>query len=125
MLPFEEFRLVVTVYVTHANEDPYTFEYLVDYTQARLTGEQKQRYVEAVYSADGNNLNLGSHIVFDPSLEIANSLNYKVNLDSSFNGVNASTLKPEFGKTVFAVLKQLVISLPLRKIVKNEKFYLI
>jgi len=101
--------------MTHANEDPYIFEYLVDLSQAKVTAEQPLKFVEAIYSADGNTITLGSQIIFDPSLELANSLNYKIQLDDSTTEGMNSSIKAEFGKTVFAVLKQLVVALPLRR----------
>jgi len=119
MLPFNEFRLAVTVHMTHCNEDPYIYEFLVDLSSIKVTPEQKTKYAEAHFPPEGNGVTLGTQIVYDANTELTQNANYKVNLDSSFQSTASSaSTKPDFGKNVFLILKQLSISLPLRRIVR-------
>lgn len=119
MLPFNEFRLAITVHLTHSSEDPYTYEFMVDLSQIKVTAEQKAKYAEAYFPPEGNGVTLGTQIVYDPNNEVTQTANYKVNLDSSFQSTASTTSgKPDFGKNIFLVLKQLSISLPLKRIVK-------
>lgn len=114
MIPFSEFKLTVTIHFSHGNEDPYTYEYLVDFSQAKVSAEQKSRYAEVICSQEGNSINIGTQIVYDPNAELAT----KASLDTSFQSTGSATAsKPDFGKNVFIVLKQFTISLPLRRIV--------
>src|SRR5689334_5887498 len=116
ILPFNEIKLVVTVYVTHADEDPYTFEFLVDLSKISLNSDLTNQFFEASYAEEGNNITLGSQIVYESQLDLKNNVNYQVNLDTSYQnmstGSNASG-KPEFGRTAFLVLKQFSATLPL------------
>lgn len=114
MIPFCEFKLAVTIHLSHGNEDPYTYEYLVDFSQAKVSAEQKSRFAEVICSQEGNSINIGSQIVYDPNAELAT----KASLDTSFQSSGSATAsKPDFGKNVFIVLKQFTISLPLKRIV--------
>lgn len=114
-IPFSEFRLVVTVHLSHGNEDPFTYEYLVDFSQAKVSAEQKSRFAEVTCSQEGNSIIIGSQIVYDPTAAEAGS---KANLDSSFQSASSTTsTRPDFGKNVFITLKQFSISLPLKRIV--------
>jgi len=115
-IPYEEFRLVITIHLSHSNEDPIAFEFLMDFSQVKLGLNQKSKFAEAFYLQNGNNVIIGTEVVFDPANEI---LNKKGVLDSSFQSTGSSTPgKPDFGKNVFAVLKHLSISLPLKRIVR-------
>ena len=119
MLPFSEFRLVITVHLTHSTEDPYVYEFLVDLSSVKVTAEQKTRYVEAYFPPEGNGIVLGAQVVYDSNTELSSQVNYKVNLDSSFQSTASATpSKPDFGKNVFMILHQLSVSLPLKRMEK-------
>lgn len=117
-IPFNEFRLVISIHLTHSNEDPYTYEFITDFSQVRATADDKSNYAEAYFPPDGNNIVLGTQIVYDANSELSTNLGYKVNLDSSFQSTTStSSARPEFGKTLFLVLKQISINLPLKRLV--------
>jgi len=119
MLPFSEFRLVITVHLTHSTEDPYVYEFLVDLSSVKVTAEQKSRYVEAYFPPEGNGIVLGTQVVYDSNTELSSQVNYKVNLDSSFQSTASSTpSKPDFGKNVFTILHQVSVYLPLKRMEK-------
>lgn len=111
--------MVITVYVTHAEEDPYVFELLVDLSQVNLNlGKASNHFVEASYYEEGNNMTLGGQIVYDNNNDLKSTMNYQMNLDSSFQSTGSSTPgKPEFGKNVFFALRQFSASLPLNRLV--------
>ena len=119
MLPFSEFRLVITVHLTHSTEDPYVYEFLVDLSSVKVNADQKSRYAEAYFPPEGNGIVLGTQIVYDSSSELSSQVNYKVNLDSSFQSTASSTpSKPDFGKNIFLILHQLPVTLPLKRMEK-------
>lgn len=118
MIPYNEFRMVITIYSTHSSEDPYVFEYLVDFSQTKVSNEQKSKYAEAIFLEGNNNIIFGTQIIFDPNNEVSNSLNYKISLDTSFSaGGSSPSVKPDFGKNVFMALKHLTVALPLKRVV--------
>ena len=104
--------------MSHSNEDPYVFEFLMDFSQIKLGLNQKSKFAEAFYLQGGNNIILGSEVVFDPANETGGS-NQKAALDSSFQSTGSTTTpsKPDFGKNLFVMLKNVSISLPLKRIV--------
>jgi hypothetical protein len=116
-LPYSEFRLVITIHMSHANEDSYTFEFLMDFSQVKLGLNEKSKFAEAFYLQGGNNIIIGSEIVFDPANELSGVLNQKAALDSSFQSTGSTTPgKPDFGKNLFVVMQHISISLPLKRI---------
>ncbi len=119
MLPYSEFRLAITVHMTHSSEDPYVYEFLADFSQCKISPDQGSKYAEVYFPVEGNGVTLGTQIVYDNNTEITKQVNYKVNLDSSFQSTNSTTssAKPDFGKNVYLVLKQLSVALPLKRIV--------
>jgi len=121
MVPYSEFRLVITIHSSHSNEDPYTFEFLADLSTIRVTADQKSKFVEAYYLEGGNNIICGTQVIFDPNAEVAQNLNYKVNLDTSFSGQASPSVKPDWGKNLFVVLKYFTFSLPLKKVEKKVR----
>ena len=115
MIPFSDFRIVITVHMSHSNEDHYTFEFLLDFSQIKLATNQKSKFAEAFYLQGGNNIIIGSEIVFDANNDLATQ---KAGLDSSFQSTGStSSSKPDFGKNMFVVLKNISISLPLKRTV--------
>jgi len=119
MLPFSEFRLVITVHLTHSTEDPYVYEFLVDLSSVKVNADQKSKYAEAYFPPEGNGIVLGAQVVYDSSSELTSQVNYKVNLDSSFQSTASSTpSKPDFGKNIFLILHQLSVYLPLKRMEK-------
>ncbi len=120
-IPFAEFRVVITVHTSHSNEDPYSFEFLVDFSQISVSAEQKTKPVEVFYLHGENNIVLGTHVVFDVNSELTSHLNYMANLDTSIQSTGStSSNKPDFGKNVFIVLKHFSVSLPLKRVVKKN-----
>ena len=117
VLPFNEFRLVVTVHLSHSDEDPYVFDFLVDLSQANLSADQPATYAQASYTEDGNNITLGTQFIHDVNSTIKNS--YQMNLDTSMQSTGSEG-RPEFGKNVFLALKQFTATLPL---VRNVHLY--
>lgn len=104
--------------MSHANEDPYTYEYLVDFSQVKLSAEQKSKFAEVLCHQEGNSALIGAQIIYDATSELSNNLNYKMNLDSSFQSTSSTTsAKPDFGKNVFVSFKHFSINLPLKRIV--------
>jgi len=113
MIPFNEFRLVITIHMSHANEDPFTYEYLVDFSQVKLSADQKNKFAEVLCLQDGNNILIATQIVYDPNAEFS-----KANLETSFQSTGSTTSsKPDFGKNVFISFKYFSISLPLKRVV--------
>ena len=125
VLPFNEFRLVVTVHLSHSEEDPYVFEFIVDLSQANLSADQSACYAQASYTEDGNNITLGTQFIHDTNSTIKDS--YQMNLDTSIQSTGSVTEgKPEFGKNVFLALKHLTATLPLvRNVISNYVHHLI
>jgi len=122
MVPYSEFRMVVTIHMSHASEDPFTYEYLIDFSQVKLSSDQKNKFAEVHCFQDGNSIMIASQIVFDPNSELSSGLNYKMNLDSSFQSTgSAANPKPDFGKNVFVSFKYFTISLPLKRIERRIK----
>ncbi|RYE39179.1 MAG: hypothetical protein EOP48_26090 [Sphingobacteriales bacterium] len=101
--------------MSHSNEDPHTLEFLMDLSQVKLGLNQKSKFAEVFYLQGGNNVVVGSEIIFDPNNESAN----KSMLDSSFQstGSTTTTPKPDFGKNLFVALKNISVSLPLKRVV--------
>lgn len=120
MVPYAEFRMVVTIHMSHASEDPFTFEYLIDFSQVKLSADQKNKFAEVHCYQDGNSIMIASQIIYDPNSELSSGLNYKINLDTSFQSTGSTaTAKPDFGKNVFVSFKYFTISLPLKRIVRD------
>ncbi len=117
-VPYGEFRLVVTIHLSHSQEDPYTLEFLMDFTQVKLGANQKSKFAEVFCLHGGNNIIVGTEIIFDPNNELNAGVN-KSMLDSSFQSTGSTTTaaKPDFGKNLFVALKHISISLPLKRIV--------
>ena len=117
-IPFAEFRLAITIHMSHANEDPYYYEYLVDFSQVKLSSEQKNKFAEVVCAQEGNNMMIGTQIVYDPNVDLAPKS--MANLDSSFQSTSSTTsAKPDFGKNVYVSFKHFSINLPLKRIVST------
>jgi len=114
-VPYGEFRLVITIHMSHSNEDPHTLEFLMDLTQVKLGMNQKSKFAEVFYLQGGNNVAVGTEIIFDPNNEAGVN---KSMLDSSFQstGSTTTTPKPDFGKNLFVALKHISVSLPLKRI---------
>lgn len=110
--------MVISIYMSHSTEDPYVFEFLMDFSQVKLGLNQKSKFAEAFYLQGGNNIILGSEVVFDSANDFGGS-GSKANLDSSFQstGSTSAPSKPDFGKNLFVMLKNVSISLPLKRIV--------
>lgn len=112
----------MTIYSTNSSEEPYTFETIMDFSQTKVSSEQKQKFAEACYFEGNNNIVCGVRITFDPNAELASSLNYKMNLDTSFtNGSSSPSVKPDFGKNVFLTFKHFVFTLPFKRVEKRTK----
>ena len=121
-IPFAEFRVVISVHTSHSNEDPYVYEFLVDFSQIKVSAEQKIKPVEVYYLHGENNIVVGTQVIFDANSELGNHLNYQGNLDTSFQSTGSqSSMKPDFGKNVFIVLKYFTISIPLKRVEKRIK----
>jgi len=121
-IPFNEFRLVVNVHLTHSNEDPFSYEFIADFSQVKVTTDQKPSYAEAYFPPESNHIALGTQIVYDANSELDKQLNYKINLDSSFQNTSITASgRPEFGRNVFLILKQFSINLPLKRIEKQNQ----
>lgn len=121
-IPFAEFRVVISVHTSHSNEDPYVYEFLVDFSQIKVSAEQKIKPVEVYYLHGENNIVVGTQVIFDANSELGSHLNYQGNLDTSFQSTGSqSSMKPDFGKNVFIVLKYFTISIPLKRVEKRIK----
>lgn len=120
-VPYGEFRLVITIHLSHSHEDPYTIEFLMDFTQVKLAANQKSKFAEVFYLQGGNNVIVGTEIIFDPNNELNAGVN-KSMLDSSFQSTGSTTTAPksDFGKNLFVALKHISVSLPLKRIVNCE-----
>jgi len=110
MLPFNEFRVVVTIY-HHSEEEPYIFEFLIDLSKLNLASEQPEYFIEANYNEENNQIKLEAQIVCDPTSDLKNHMTNSMSLDQSSGTLTAG--KPEFGRNIFLVLKQVSTSLPL------------
>lgn len=111
--------------MSHANEDPYTYEYLVDFSQVKLSADQKNRFAEILCLQEGNSILIATQIIYDPNAELTSNLNYKMNLDTSFQSTGSTVpAKPDFGKNVFICFKHFSINLPLKRIVSFFSFNL-
>lgn len=75
-IPFSEFRVVITIHTSHSSEDPYTYEFLVDFSKIHVTADQKMKPVEVFYLHGENNIAIGTHVVFDANSELSSRLNY-------------------------------------------------
>lgn len=121
-VPYSEFRLVMTIHSTHSSEEPFTFECIMDFSQTKVTSESKAKFAEAFYMEGNNNIVCGVKMTFDPNAELANTLNYKMNLDTSFsNGSSSPSVKPDFGKNVFLTFQHFVFTLPFKRVEKKLK----
>lgn len=120
-VPYGEFRLVITIHLSHSHEDPYTIEFLMDFTQVKLAANQKSKFAEVFYLQGGNNVIVGTEIIFDPNNELNAGVNKSI-LDSSFQSTGSTTTAPksDFGKNLFVALKHISVSLPLKRIVNCE-----
>lgn len=88
----------------------------MDFSQVKLGVNQNSKFAEAFYLQSGNNIIIGTEIIFDPASEASK----KAVLDASFQSTGSNTSgKPDFGKNMFAVLKHFSISLPLKRIVSG------
>lgn len=116
-IPYGEFRLVITIHMSHSNEDPHVLEFLMDLTQVKLGVNQKSKFAEVFYLQGGNNVAVGTEIIFDANNEGVNKSMSM--LDSSFQSTGSTTTapRPDFGKNLFVALKHISVSLPLKRIV--------
>lgn len=113
-IPFNEFKMVVTVHLTHSDEDAYTFDFLVDLSPINITPDQVNKFIETLYSDGTNQMTLGAQIVYDATNSNAKGRN-DVSLDTSSQSIGATNAKPEFGTNVFLALKQFSTSFPLTR----------
>jgi len=118
MLPFNDFKIVTTIQVSHSDEDPYVFEYLVDLSKITINAEQPEQTIEACYTEDNNNIKLVFQILYDTNNDLKSNmnLNCSMSLDVSNNNLSTSATaagRPEFGRNVFLLIKQFSASLPL------------
>jgi hypothetical protein len=112
----------MTIHTTHSSEEPYTFECIMDFSQSKVTSEAKTKFAEAYYFEGNNNIVCGVKMTFDPNAELTNTLNYKMNLDTSFsNGSSSPSVKPDFGKNVFLTFQHFVFTLPFKRVEKKIK----
>jgi len=110
MLPFNEFKVVVTIY-HHSEEEPYSFEFLIDLSKLNLASEQSEYFIETTHVEDNNHIKLEAQIVCDPTNDLKTHMTNSMSLDQSSSTLN--TGKPEFGRNIFLVLKQFSTNLPL------------
>ncbi len=116
MLPFNDFKIVTTIQVSHSDEDPYVFEYLVDLSKISIGSEQPEQTIEASYTEDNNNIKLVFQILYDTNNDLKSNMNQSMSLDVSNNNLSTSATaagRPEFGRNVFLLIKQFTASLPL------------
>ena len=116
MLPFNDFKIVTTIQVSHSDEDPYVFEYLVDLSKISISSEQPEQTIEASYTEDNNNIKLVFQILYDTNNDLKSNMNMSMSLDVSNNNLSTSATaagRPEFGRNVFLLIKQFTASLPL------------
>ena len=103
--PFNEFRMVVTVYQTQSNEDAYTYEFNVNISNSMLLEESKEKLLEISFNQGGN---------CDVTIGIDHTL--VSNKDEFLQKLN----KPQYFhpdlQNILLTLKYLAISLPLKRV---------
>jgi len=104
--PFNEFRMAITVYQTHSNEDAYSYDFNVDLSNPKITEGSNKKSLDISYSQTGNcdDVTLGiDYSVISSKDEFLRKLN-----------------KPQYfqtdSKNTLVSLKYLAISLPLKRI---------
>jgi len=129
-IPYEEFRIALSLHVPSPHgdsEDPYKYEFIIDLSGLPESPNNEPIHAEALYCHFGNNITLSFQVskeketeedeeeVKQPmrsSLPIFNSLQQGLPLQilpTDFSGSNTKE------KKVVVTLKQLAVSLPLRK----------
>lgn len=105
-LPFNEFKLVATVYVTHSNDDAYVYELNVDLSDLRITSDTgKERQIE-LFSKQGGPLDLAVGLNV---LQSASRSDFLQKVDNKLNYYHPSI------QNSLTTLKYLAIPLPLKR----------
>ena len=111
-LPFGEFKLVATIYVTHSNDDAYTYEMNVDLSDLRLPSDNgKEKSIE-LFSKQGGPLDLAL------GLDVLSSASRSDFLQKVSNKLNY--FHPSLQNSL-VTLKYLAIPLPLKRAPSREE----
>jgi hypothetical protein len=119
-VPYTQFRLVVTINMSHAYEDPYIFDFLVDLTQFAISSKEiRTQPLEVVYTEQGNIGNL-SNIANNVTLclqvtneKLFSKQGLRMGQDPRQKG---SAGKQEIPEEWSVILKHIFIRLPLSRI---------
>jgi hypothetical protein len=110
-VPFEEFKLTITIHQSHSNVDPVVFEFLVDLSRVPANKIQNKTPVELLVNSGGNSILIGSEIILAPNTkpqtqgqEFSNSLLRSLNILVSL----------DFGRSAVLNLKHFIFSLPFK-----------
>ena len=117
-LPQTHFRLVVTVNMSHAYEDAYSFDYIVDLRQFTLPSkERRTQSLEVVYSDLGNSANSLIGVLGNVITLHAQITNEKLSVPHGFRDVQEfrNSGKHEVLFDYTTVLRQVIVSLPLNR----------
>jgi len=121
-IPHLNFRLVVKVYMTHAYEDPYIFDFPVDLRQFALpTKDKRTQSLEIVYVEQGNSTSPGvmNHPNNNITLQVQVT-NEKLITPHGFKniqGQNNDKMDASFDYST--ILRQMFLGLPLARIGNN------
>lgn len=109
-IPYLQFRLVVTVNMSHAYEDPYTFEFLVDTRYLAIpTTERRTQSLEVVYAEPGGNGNPGNTATLH--LQITNE---KLAVPNGYKNVqDTQNNRTDQPLSYSLILRQVFIGVPL------------
>jgi len=109
-IPYLQFRLVVTVNMSHAYEDPYTFEFLIDTRYLAIpTTDRRTQSIEVVYAEPGNNGSPGNTATIH--LQVTNE---KLAVPHGFkNFQDNQNNRQEMPLNYSIILRQIFIGVPL------------
>jgi hypothetical protein len=117
-VPYTQFRLVVTLNMSHAYEDPYVFDFLVDLAQfSILSKEIRTQSFEVAYTEQGNmgNVSISNNLTL--CLQVTNE---KLFVQQGLRNVQDPRQKSAPGKQdvpeeCTVILKHILIRLPLSR----------
>lgn len=109
-VPYLQFRLVVTVNMSHAYEDPYSFEFLVDTRYLAIpTTDRRTQSLEVVYTEPGSNGSPGNTATVH--MQITNE---KLAVPSGFkSSQDTQNNRQDMPLNYSIILRQIFIGVPL------------
>jgi hypothetical protein len=115
-VPYMQFRLVVTINMSHAYEDPYVFDFSMDLTQFAINSkETRTQSLEVAYTEQGNMSNIANNLTL--CLQVTNEKLFaqqglRMGQDPR---QKVPTGKQEMPEECSVILKHILIRLPLSR----------